>query len=132
MKVNLFSIKHDFYFLLDSDEEKQKGLEVVKRQIGPKDTAEVFYISLLASKKEKGLPEKEHFLFDVASSLELSGYNVQFVSTHELKQFFIAENGEPASRGINTYQLTTHFIQRHPGGSFFLDEVPFLSNSYRK
>ena len=130
LNYNTTALNHHLFLkTLLSQEEIQKGLNAVKQQIVTKDTAQAFYISLLAT-NEKGGTEKEHFLFDVASSLELCGYNVHFKSTKDLEIFF--NSNKDASSSLNTYELALNFIRQHPGSSFFLDEVPFIKVGYGK
>ena len=90
----------------------------------------VFFVSLVASERVKGIhykgfPTKEHFLFDVASELELSGYGVIFMSCQDLEQYYHDQEGK-GSTSLPIYDLVQYLIQNNHGSSFFLDEVPFF------
>ena len=54
-----------------------------------KNKSKVYFLSLVATdageRKGKGHPTKEHYLFDVASQLELEGYDVTFMSAQDLE-----------------------------------------------
>ena len=102
-------------------EEKRKNLK-------PK----AFFLSLVASTPE-GIPTKEHYLYDVATEMELQGFQVKFLSSQDLKEFY-DNHKEESSEAISVdeepdiYQLVLFFIEKNPGGSFFMDEVPFIAS----
>ena len=69
-------------------------------------TGKVFFISLVATDSETGLPAKENYLFDIATELELYVHGVTFVSTQSLKRFHeekLRQNDESFSPHFRTY-----------------------------
>ena len=103
-----------------------------------KNKPKVYFLSLVATdageRKGKGHPTKEHYLFDVASQLELEGYDVTFMSAQDLEKKFYHENPirRLVQKRLNIYQLVQYLIEQNPGCSYFLDEVPFISNENGK
>ena len=74
----------------------------------------------------KGVPEEEHYLYDIATEMELQGFRVKFLSTKDLKEFYLKHHPDFDEEKINIYEMTKFFIGMHQGSSFFLDEVPFI------
>ena len=87
-----------------------------------------YLLSLLATSVE-GFPEKEHFLYDVATELELKGFRVKFLSAKDIKEFYKKHHPGYDEEEVNIYEMTKFFISMHKGSSFFLDEVPFTKAS---
>lgn len=85
----------------------------------------IYSISLVATNPETGFPEKENYLFDVVSELELQGHDVMFMSTQDLQMLKHEKRGNKLVPS-KVYGLVLSFIQANPGSSFFLDEVPIL------
>ena len=83
-----------------------------------------YLLSLLAT-SAAGFPEKEHFLYDVATELELKGFRVKFLSAKDIKKFYEKHHPGYDEKKIGIYEMTRFFIAMHKGSSFFLDEVPF-------
>ena len=87
-----------------------------------------YLLSLLATSME-GFPEKEYFLYDVATELELKGFTqVKFLSAKDIKEFYKKHHPSYDEQKICTYEMTRFFIAMHKGSSFFLDEVPFAAS----
>ena len=92
--------------------------------------SQAFFISLVAA-TEKGFPTKEDYLFDVATRLEMLGYDVAFLCTQDLHDLFFIEE-KPArqrqrqSEGFNIYQLLHFLVEDNANSSFFIDELPFI------
>ena len=93
-----------------------------------------YFISLVAT-TIKGFPAKEHYLYDVATEMELQGFRVKFLSTNDIKEFYKRHHPNfkeekidvyEAVHEVNIYDMTYFFISMHQGSSFFLDEVPFI------
>ena len=93
-----------------------------------------YFISLVAT-TIKGFPAKEHYLYDVATEMELQGFRVKFLSANDIKEFYKKHhpnfNEEKIDRyeavhEVNIYDMAYFFILMHQGSSFFLDEVPFI------
>ena len=83
-----------------------------------------YLLSLLAT-SFLGFPENEHFLYDVATELELKGFRVKFLSAKDIKEFYKRHHPGYDEEKIDIYEMTKFFIAMHKGSSFFLDEVPF-------
>ena len=83
-----------------------------------------YLMSLLAT-NFNGFPEKEHFLYDVATELELKGFRVKFLSAKDIKEFYKKHHPDYDEEKIDIYEMTKFFIAMHKGSSFFLDEAPF-------
>ena len=86
-----------------------------------------FFISLVAT-NDRGFPCKEHYLYDIATEMELQSFSVKFLSLRDIKEFYLNHNSNFDEEKVDIYQMTHFFIQMHKGSSFFLDEVPFISN----
>ena len=86
----------------------------------------VFFISLVAS-SILGFPEREHYLYDVATEMEFQGFRVNFLSVKEIKDFYRKHHPDFDEKKVTIYEMTQFFIQMNKGSSFFLDEVPFIS-----
>ena len=84
-------------------------------------------MSLLATNFE-GFPEKEHFLYDVATELGLKGFRVKFLTAKDIKEFYKKHHPGYDEEEVNIYEMTRFFISMHKGSSFFLDEDPFMTN----
>ena len=93
------------------------------------DRPNAYLLSLLATSLA-GYPEKEHFLYDVATELELKGFKVKFLSAKDIKEFYKEHHPNYDEVKIDIYEMTRFFIAMHKGSSFFLDEVPFIGNEY--
>ena len=96
----------------------------------------VYYFSLLAtdarSRWGKGMPDDVPYFFDVKSELELSNYDITFLSAQDL-QLFAAKKLKigkyPYLTSLNIYQLVIYFISQSPNPEndiYILDEVPFI------
>ena len=83
-----------------------------------------YLLSLLAT-SFLGFPHKEHFLYDVATELELQGFQVKFLSAKDIKEFYKKHHPDYDEERVDIYEMTRFFIAMHKGSSFFLDEVPF-------
>ena len=86
-----------------------------------------FFISLVAT-NDRGFPCKEYYLYDVATEIELQSFSVKFLSLRNIKEFYFNHSPDFDDEKADIYQMTHFFIQMHKGSSFFLDEVPFISN----
>ena len=100
----------------------------------------VYFICLVASSLE-GLPEKEHYLYDVASEVDLQEFDVEFMSAQDLQAFYEVHSN--ASDRMSTYksddyifgdkiyiyELALFFVKRNKESSFFVDEVPFIGKT---
>ena len=103
----------------------EAALKSVEINLDDDNRPKAYLLSLLAT-TEIGFPEKEHFLYDVATELELKGFRVKFLSAKDIKEFY--EKHHPYDRNkIDIYEMTRFFIAMHKGSSFFLDEVPFTA-----
>ena len=90
----------------------------------------MFFISLVATSKD-GFPEREHYLYDIATEMEFEGFRVTFLSAKEIKDFYRKHHPDFDEDEVTIYEMTQFFIHMNKGSSFFLDEVPFISISYR-
>ena len=102
---------------MDSEEEKTED----------KFRPAAYLLSLVATSL-KGFPEKELFLYDVATEMELRGFKVKFVSANDIKAFYKKHHPGYNETDVDIYEMTKFFIKMHKGSSFFLDEVPITSN----
>ena len=107
-------------------EETLKSKEV---NLDDDDRPYAYLLSLLATSVQ-GFPEKEHFLYDVATELELQGFRVKFLSVKDIKEFYEKNNPDYDEKKIDIYEMTRFFISMHKGSSFFLDEVPFTAKKH--
>ena len=85
----------------------------------------VYFISLVATSKS-GYPEKEHFLYDVATEMELQGFRIKFLSTKAIEIFYRKHHPGVAEDEVIIYRMALFFIQMNKGSSYFFDEVPFI------
>lgn len=90
----------------------------------------VFYISLLAADKF-GKVRNEYFPFDIASKMDLQHTEVEVMDCEDLIENYLNELGRDLSfENLPTvYELAESFVKNNPGGSFFIDECPFLASS---
>ena len=85
-----------------------------------------YFISLVAT-SVKGIPEKENYLYDIATEMELQGFQIHFLSSNDLQEFYRRFHPGFDAKEVNVYEIAHFFIKMHHGSSFFLDEVPFIS-----
>ena len=78
------------------------------------------------------MPDDVPYFFDVKSELELSNYDITFLSAQDL-QLFAAKKLKigkyPYLTSLNIYQLVLYFISQssNPKNDIYvLDEVPFI------
>ena len=76
-----------------------------------------------------GFPEREHYLYDIATEKEFQGFRVAFLSSKEIQDFYRKHHPDFDEKKVTIYEMTQFFIQMNKGASFFLDEVPFISIS---
>ena len=86
----------------------------------------VYFISLVAT-SFLGFPEREHYLYDIATEMEFQGFRVKFLSVKEIKEFYREHHPHFDESKVTIYEMTQFFIHMNKGSSFFLDEVPFIS-----
>ena len=86
----------------------------------------VFFISLVATSFD-GFPEREHYLYDIATGMEFQGFRVKFLSVKEIKEFYRKHHPHFDESKVTIYEMTQFFIHMNKRSSFFLDEVPFLA-----
>ena len=92
----------------------------------------VYFLSLVATSRN-GFPEREHYLYDIATEMEFQGFRVTFLSAKEIREFYRKHHPKFDENEVTIYEMTLFFIQTNKGSSFFLDEVPFISiEDYRK
>jgi len=89
----------------------------------------VFFISLVAT-SFIGFPEREHYLYDIATEMEFQGFRVKFLSAKEIKDFYRKYHPHFDKYQVTVYEMMQFFIYMNKGSSFFLDEVPFISLEY--
>ena len=102
-----------------------------KRDSEHANTPTAYFISLVAT-NITGFPEKEHYLYDIATEMELQGFRVKFLSSKDIKDFYRKHHPGFDENKVNIYDMTLFFIQMHKGSSFFLDEVPFIAGDRSK
>ena len=68
-------------------------------------------------------------MYDIATEMELQGFRVKFLSTKDLKEFYLKHHPDYDEENVKIYEMTKFFIRMHQGSSFFLDEVPFIGKS---
>ena len=96
-----------------------------KRDSEHANTPTAYFISLVAT-NITGFPEKEHYLYDIATEMELQGFQVKFLSSKDIKEFYRKHHPSFNEKKVNIYDMVHFFIQMHPGSSFFIDEVSFI------
>ena len=88
-----------------------------------------FFICLVAT-DDYGKSAKEHYLYDVATEMELQGFRVKFLSAKDIKDFYLRHHPEydntMQDADVEIYEMTHFFIAINKGSSFFLDEVRFI------
>ena len=94
-----------------------------------KKEKKVFFLSLAAFEKTSGRPSKELSLFDVFTEVELEEYEIEFMSCQDLEEYYHEWEGDK-TRSPDIYELAKYVMTKNPGSHFFLDEVPFLPDSY--
>ena len=115
--TNLFN--YQITFLDEGKTSLEEDSEDVKRPTA-------YFISLVATSIQ-GIPEKEHYLYDIATEMELQGFRVRFMSAKELKEFYLKHHPGFDEKKVNIYDMALFFIQKRKGSSFFFDEVPFIA-----
>ena len=86
----------------------------------------VYFLSLVATSIQ-GFPERELYLYDVATEMEFQGFQVKFLSVKEIEEFYRKHHPVFDEDKVTIYEMTLFFIQMNKGSSFFMDEVPFIS-----
>ena len=110
------------YSIISLDE----GTASLEGDSGDVNKPNAYFISLVATSL-RGIPEKEHYLYDIATEMELQGFRVRFLSAKEIRDFYRKHNPGFDENKVDIYNITHFFIQMHQGSSFFLDEVPFIT-----
>ena len=101
-------------------------LKSLEENTGEDDKPYVYFISLVATNL-LGFPEREYYLYDIATEMEFQGFRLKFLSTKEIKDFYRKHHPDFDEKKVTIYEMTQFFIQMNKGSSFFLDEVPFIS-----
>ena len=81
-----------------------------------------FFLSLVAS-TPKGIPTKEHYLYDVATEMELQGIQVKFLSSF-IKPFLLVFPIELAYLGLPKPRGYHHRIPRQKIHLFWYNNTP--------
>ena len=123
--AGILSIKHCHIFI------QKKNSKLCDKEYDDIDKPNAYFISLVAT-SSKGLPEKENFLYDVATEMELQGFRVRFLSSNDIKKFYEKHHPGFEEEKVDIYKMTNFFIKMHPGSSFFLDELPFITSDESK
>ena len=74
-----------------------------------------------------GKPEKEHYLYDVATEMELQGFQVKFLSAKDIQDFYRKHHPDFNEEEVDIYEMTLFFVEMQKRSSFFFDEVPFIT-----
>ena len=77
----------------------------------------------------KGIPRSVHYFYDIRSNMELRQHGITFMSAQDLQAFHHEHSGlsiDDKNKQLNIYQLVHYFMQHHPDGYYFLDEVPLI------
>ena len=84
------------------------------------------YFICLVGTDSRGKPEKEHYLYDVATEMELQGFKVKFLSAKNIQEFYRKHHPDFNEEEVDIYEMTLFFVEMHKRSSFFFDEVPFI------
>ena len=115
----------------------QKIKEAISKEVEEYDESrEIHFLCLVGSDagdfEGYGIPRNAHYIFDVKSEIELERHKIKFLSCQDLLEFYKKETGTNGE-GVNVYELALFYIERHPNGYFFLDEVPLMKEgSYHR
>ena len=77
---------------------------------------------------EQGFPEKAHYLYDVATEMELQGFRVKFLSVKDIQEFYREHHPDFKDKEVDIYEMTLFFVGMHKRSSFFFDEVPLIAD----
>ena len=83
----------------------------------------IYFLSLVAVNK-LGIPEKCKFIYDILTGYDFSETDVSFIDAQGLWDFFKKYNPNAVRSKHDILELAEFFIEKHPGNSFILDEVP--------
>ena len=78
---------------------------------------------------QQGFPEEEHYLYDVATEMELQGFRIKFLSAKDIKEYYKKHHPKFDEKKVDIYEMVLFFIKMHKESSFFFDEVPFFTES---
>ena len=115
---------HTFYFhafafiFLESSTQTANKVDDAKRP-------RAFFVCLVGT-NFNGLPEKENYLYDVATEMELQGFQVNFLSAKDIQEFYRKHHPDFNEAEVDIYEMTLFFVEMHKRSSFFFDEVPFI------
>ena len=108
-----------FLFFLDTPAHSEEDLDDDKKPSA--------YFICLVGTDHLGKPEREHFLYDVATEMELQGFQVKFLSAKNIQEFYRKHHPDFNENEVDIYEMTLFFVEMHRRSSFFFDEVPFIA-----
>ena len=117
MEIILFSLII-FFLLYNASTDNGKNFDGYKKE-------RAYFICLVGT-RSKGKVAKEHYLYDVATEMELQGLQVKFLSTKGIQEFYRKHHPDFNEDDVDIYQMTLFFVEIHKRSSFFFDEVPFI------
>ena len=104
---------------------KEGSIREVHAIESKRNKASVYFISMVAT-SPKGFPEPEHYLYDIATEMELQGFRIKFLSSNDIKNFYRTYHPDYDEKNVKIYEMAYYFIHIHKGSSFFFDEVPLI------
>ena len=108
-----------FLFFLDTPAHSEEDLDDDKKP-------RAYFICLVGT-DFWGKPEREHFLYDVATEMELQGFQVKFLSAKNIQEFYRKHHPDFNEKEVDIYEMTLFFVEMHKRSSFFFDEIPFIA-----
>ena len=88
-----------------------------------------FFVCLVATTKQ-GFTEKVHYLYDVATEMELQGFRVKFLSVKDIQEFYRKHHPDFKEEEVDIYDLTLFFVEMYKRSSFSFDEVPLIADKH--
>ena len=109
---------------------QSKVNNVIEEAIENTANEKVYFLSLVGTDAcdhhEKGIPRSALYFYDIKSEMELERYGIHFLSAQDLKFFYDGQDQQTKIEQLNIYGLVEYFMEHHPYGSYFLDEVPLI------
>ena len=99
-------------------------------RIASKRNRDVHFISLAAS-DTVGMPREWQHILDIATSLEMTGKNVNVVNVLDLQKRYELLNPTEDVTKVNVYDLVVSFVKQNKNCDVFVDECPIIATFSR-
>ena len=124
-----------FSLYLDETNEQNETTNATEGVKESTDDRPVYFLSLVGTdagdRYGKGIPRSANYFYDIRSNMELRQHGITFMSAQDLQTFHHEHSGilnVDKNKQLNIYQLVHFFMQHHPDGYYFLDEVPLIKS----